>query len=243
MKVAIVTPYYKESAAQLRQCINSVREQSYPCTHILVADGHPNSGISLKGKTEHVVLPKSNRDAGNTPRGIGSVLADSWGYDAIAYLDADNWYDRDHIAHMVERQKETGCQLVACKRDFYTLDGKQMNYSEHLENTNQHVDTNCWLITRPAFPLFRTWFMPREIAWIGDRIFLMAARVNNFSIDYIDARSVAYRTAYALHYVECGLTPPPGSKPGLDYATVNRYLADPANHQHLASKLGFVPLV
>lgn len=49
MKAAIITPYYKEPVAQLRQCVNSVREQSYPCTHILLPDGRPSSGLSLKG--------------------------------------------------------------------------------------------------------------------------------------------------------------------------------------------------
>jgi len=41
MRVAVVTPYYKEPEAWLARCLTSVREQTYPVTHLVVADGHP----------------------------------------------------------------------------------------------------------------------------------------------------------------------------------------------------------
>ena len=85
--------------------------------------------------------------------------------------------------------------------------------------------------------------MPKEIAFLGDRIFLMAAMKSNYAIDFTDGRTVAYRTAHALHYIDCRLPAPPGSKAGLDYTAINRYLTDPANHEHLFSTLGFVPIL
>ena len=39
MKVAVVTPYYKVPPDWLGRCLESVRDQTYPSTHILVADG------------------------------------------------------------------------------------------------------------------------------------------------------------------------------------------------------------
>ena len=45
-RVAVITPYYKEPLAQLRQCHDSVLAQSEPCLHVLVADGHPRRRIN-----------------------------------------------------------------------------------------------------------------------------------------------------------------------------------------------------
>jgi hypothetical protein len=90
LKVAVVTPYYKESDDILRQCHESVLRQSYPCMHILVADGHPKALFYGHPKTMHVTLPQANGDQGNTPRTVGGILAEAYGFDAVAYLDADN---------------------------------------------------------------------------------------------------------------------------------------------------------
>ena len=241
MKVAVITPYYKEPLTQLRQCIQSVRDQSIPCTHILVADGHAKSGIKMTGKMEHVILPKSNKDAGNTPRGIGGILADSWGFDAVCYLDADNWYEPDHVARLIQHHKDTAYPLITCKRRFFTLGEEVMNYSEFHEMQNMHVDTNCWFIARPAFSLLPIWCMPKELGPVGDRVFFQKAKYDKFEIGFTEARTVAYRTAHAIHYIEAGHQPHPSAKGSIDFAVVRRYLLDPANHAALLSKFGFIP--
>ncbi len=56
-----------------------------------VSDGFPNLEL-MKWNIKHISLPQSHTDYGNTPRGIGSLVADIEGYDFIAYLDADNWF-------------------------------------------------------------------------------------------------------------------------------------------------------
>jgi len=85
VKIAVVTPYYKENDDVLRQCHLSVVRQSYPCTHILVADGHPKSQFDNEPRTMHITLPQANGDVGNTARAIGGILADAYGFDAVAY--------------------------------------------------------------------------------------------------------------------------------------------------------------
>ena len=84
MRVAVITPYFREPDAILRQCHASVRGQTHPCTHFLIADGHPNPLFSNDGATVHIALPKPNADNGNTPRAIGGILADQYGFDAVA---------------------------------------------------------------------------------------------------------------------------------------------------------------
>jgi hypothetical protein len=73
-KYAIVTPYYKEDAGLLRRCIASVKAQSVPTDHFMVADGYAQPWIDETG-VRHVKLDRSHGDFGNTPRGLGGLLA------------------------------------------------------------------------------------------------------------------------------------------------------------------------
>ena len=91
MKVAVITPYHKVPTDWLVQCLESVRSQTYTSTHILVADGIPQDVVDTYG-VQHLVLPRCHGDYGDTPRAIGSISAIGQGFDAIAWLDADNWF-------------------------------------------------------------------------------------------------------------------------------------------------------
>ncbi len=92
----VITPYYKEDPALLRRCMDSVRTQTVPAEHLLVADGHPQDWIDSE-PVRHLRLDRSHGDYGNTPRGIAAMLACSEGYPAIMMLDADNWLEPEHV--------------------------------------------------------------------------------------------------------------------------------------------------
>src|ERR1700688_808152 len=120
LKVAVVTPYHKETEAVLMRCRDSVSRQTYPCTHIMVADGHAMPVFDRMPGVLHITLPVENADCGNTPRAIGGLLAEAYGFDAVAWLDADNWYDIDHIEKLLSiAAGHQGVQLVSCRRRFY----------------------------------------------------------------------------------------------------------------------------
>jgi glycosyltransferase involved in cell wall biosynthesis len=155
-QIAVVTPYFKKSNDVLLQCHDSVMRQTMPCTHILVADGYPREIFNNAPEALHVTLPRTNADAGNTPRAIGGIAAESYGFDAVAYLDADNRYEPDHLAKLWDAHRQTGHPLVTCKRQFHDPNGNPMPIVEFAEDANTHVDTRCWLILRPAFALLRS---------------------------------------------------------------------------------------
>ncbi|MDP9413866.1 MAG: hypothetical protein M3Q08_07205 [Pseudomonadota bacterium] len=73
MKVAVVTPYYREPLETLERCHESVRRQPHSCTHFMVADGHPRAEVNSWPDVQHFALPVSHGDYGNTPRSIGGV--------------------------------------------------------------------------------------------------------------------------------------------------------------------------
>jgi glycosyltransferase involved in cell wall biosynthesis len=123
LRIAVVTPYYKETTAILRQCHDSVLNQTYPCQHILVSDGHPNGLFDNSETALHITLPNASADNGNTPRAMGRIFAEQRGFDAVAYLDADNWFDPIHIETLVAAQEMSCSPIAASRRKFCDLDG------------------------------------------------------------------------------------------------------------------------
>jgi glycosyltransferase involved in cell wall biosynthesis len=242
-KIAVITPYYKEDAGILQQCHQSVLAQTYPCDHIVVADGHKSDLFEENHHCIHVVLPKSNGDNGNTPRGIGSILANSYGYDAIAYLDADNWFATNHIEKMVEAHRSTGRPVICCKRTFCNLDGNVMPITEPTEDSNLHFDTSCFLIFRPAFSLLNTWFMPKELGPICDRIFFQKVLYERFPITVVNSRTVSFRTQYEYHYQLANMPIPKGAKKSDDLHKSIKYLHMEKNIQKVIDSIGFYPKI
>ena len=243
LKVAVVTPYYKESDDILRQCHESVLRQSYPCTHILVADGHPKALFDGHPKTMHVTLPQANGDQGNTPRTVGGILAEAYGFDAVAYLDADNWYDPKHLEGLIAAYEANNrISLVSCKRRFYDLEGRELHVTDADEDANQHVDTSCWIVFRPAFSLLHAWLMPKVLGPIADRIFLQKTVHERFWRFASDNRTVAFRTRYAGHYQAAGVPVPVEAKPSnLLSDEIVKYLYSVEGTIELTNRLGFYP--
>ena len=97
MKAAVITPYYKEDISVLRRCHLSVLDQEVNCRHFMVADGFPNDSVS-SWDCEHIILPSSHADNGNSPRAIGSISAMNQGYQLLLMLDADNWFCANHVS-------------------------------------------------------------------------------------------------------------------------------------------------
>jgi len=243
-RVAVVTPYYKEERSVLAQCHESVLRQSYQCDHILVADGFPSDLFEDVPNTLHVKLPKENNDFGNTPRAIGGILAEAYGYDAVAYLDGDNWFESSHIESLIAAHEKTRAPLVCCKRTFCGLDGVRMDITEPAEDANRHVDSSCWLIFRPAYSLLRDWLMPKILGPVGDRIFLQKAIHDRFRITPTMDRTVCYRTQHAHHYRLAGMAVPPGAKTANDILNkVNRHLSTREGAREIVSALGFYPII
>jgi hypothetical protein len=212
LRVAVVTPYFKEPEEILGICHQSVLDQSYACTHILVADGFPSTTVA-SWNCPHIVLPASHADAGNTPRAIGSLSAAALGFDAIAFLDADNWYKPEHIQSLIDACLQSGAEVCASGRDIHRLDGSLLLPGGERGDGVSHIDTSCMLLTRPAFGLLAFWtLMPRHFAALGDRLFWAKAKNAGHTIALTRLPTLCYRTPYVDHYLACGETPPAGVK-------------------------------
>ena len=224
MRVAVVTPYFKEPDDYLQKCISSVRDQTLECTHILVADGHPRD--NLRDRIQHIRLPLAHSDGGATPRTIGALSAITQGFDAIAFLDADNWFYPNHIEHMVRVHRQTGAVVCTAARNFHRLDGSMMQKDTHTDGHN-YVDANCYFFTRRSFGIMHLWAIkPRQIALLTDAFMPKIFQAHRLKHVHSEEPTVAYRTDYADHYRRAGEAPPPNAYDKSELRAAQKWWAD-----------------
>ena len=226
MTIAVITPYYREHVSILYDCHRSVRAQSVPCTHVMVANGPPSPDVQ-SWDIHHVVLPGPHRDYGSTPRLLGAFHAVGLGFDGIAFLDADNCYRADHLERLLELHRHTQASFISSSRVLCRLDGSVMGPC--LTSDGKHFsDTSCMLIMRPAFSLLANWcLMPDYAHVISDRVFLYLARVAGTTFAHSPEPTLYYRCGKSDSYDIVGEPPPPGAEPPPDYETgFRRWIAD-----------------
>lgn len=227
MRIAYITPYFKEDAEVLDRCIKSVEAQTIKADHFLISDGHPQDWLATR-VARHIPLGMSHGDYGNTPRGIGAQLAISEDYDAIGFLDADNWLDPTHTEECLKTAignygSYEYCDYVVAKRRFMRPDLTVLN----MPDDSSLVDTSCFFFLRGAFSFLPTWnLMPKEFANIGDRVFGQRIREAGLNSASNKAVTVNYLNLWASSYHAMNETPPPEAKPNVDGGSGYRWLAE-----------------
>src|ERR1700730_14939645 len=134
------------------------------------------------------------------------------GFDAIAYLDADNWFAADHLQQMLALQQATGAAVCTAGRNLVDLEGRLLGRCREVDG-DKFADTSTLFFTRAAYGLVAVWYrMPRALTPIGDRVMWKAAKDGNLVRAHRDEPTVNYRTNYLAHYRYFGKTPPAGAK-------------------------------
>ena len=206
-RVAVVTPYYKEPDAELRRMLDSVAAQTRPCHHFVVSDGFPNDLARAPGVT-HIELGTAHGDNGNTPRYVGALVALAQGYDAVAFLDADNWFEPRHIERLMERQHETGAGAVFSLRNIYLPDGTKVLKEENMDALRLHADTSCMFITRGCEFALHLWGqMPMEWGPVCDRVVFI--ELTGHRVAWTKNRTMNFKSHYAGAYMAAGRPVPP----------------------------------
>jgi glycosyltransferase involved in cell wall biosynthesis len=212
MRIAVVTPTYRTPAAWLQQCLRSVADQSVPCTHFVVSDGDESLPEVRGSYVQFLRLARPHADAGNAARAAGTVSAICQGFDAVAYLDADNWYERDHLESLVVAQRQSGAAVCTSARNLVDLEGRLLGRCPEVDG-ERFVDTSCLFVTRPAFGVLSAWYlMPAGMKLAGDRAVWARVLELGLSRCHTGRPTVYYRTAFAVHYRHFGRPAPPGSK-------------------------------
>ena len=183
MKIAIVTPHFDESLHVLNRCVRSVAQQEGPdsVTQFLVSDGSPLDRHIFAGAIDGVrplELGASHDDTGNTARACGAICAMAEGFDAIGFLDADNWLEPDHCNMMARLALRPSVDarvplpgVVVAQRILHRPDGSSMHVDRDDSNGTDHADTNCLFVMRSAFYVLPLWgALPPGWEKAGDQV-------------------------------------------------------------------------
>lgn len=216
MKVAVVTPYYRESETVLRRCLDSVQAQTYrQVTHYMVADGHPRHDVLQHyAAVVHVPLPRSHGDFGDTPRGVGGMCALSEGADVCLYLDADNLLLPGHVQSVVDvyaQAQAAGAPLdaVFADRHIFFPDHPHLRLSDPEDKTRLLVDTNCISLARSAAFLWAAWGqIPPAMAPACDRVMFGLIRYHRLRYAWTGLPTVLYESNWSRNYRMAGLPVP-----------------------------------
>ncbi len=211
-KIAVITPYNNENFKLIEKANTSIFDQlgdNFICEHIIIVDGIDKKNNLSYLKCHKIELKVNHDDNGNTPRSIGTNYAIDGEFDYIMYLDADNWFHKNHVNSLLNLIKnETS---IACSyRSFYTMDEKKMSYLEDDDClSKKFVDTSCYLIPKSFFQLINIWHLiPKETSQWCDRIFFFNILKNKCPIKFSEMHTVAFRTLYDVHYLHSKLDPP-----------------------------------
>lgn len=212
MKIAVITPYHTEPLEMLKRAHDSVTSQTHACTHYMVADGHPRAEID-SWTVRHIALPVEHSNNGNTPRAIGSLDAIGDGFDAISYLDADNWFEPDHIAGLVALQEETKADLVSSGRVIHAIDGSVLLPKGESGDGQNHADTSVLMFYRSAFAVLPLWgTMPHELGPKCDHFIFKGALALGCTHNGHQNQTVHFTSRYSPHYRKAGLEIPDDAK-------------------------------
>jgi glycosyltransferase involved in cell wall biosynthesis len=226
MKIAVITPYYQEPRAMIERCIASVAAQDMAVTHLLVADGHPQDWVDTVPGVRHLRLDRSHADYGNTPRSIGGILAASEGFDAIAFCDADNWFEPDHVSSCLRAADEANedVDYVVATRQLCRDDGSVLPILTRDDRDGSHVDTNCYFLLPGSFHTLGLWgVMPKPLSIIGDRVYHGALKARGLRCVRNPRITVNYLCTWAFVFQALGEAPPDYAKSSIDLAATKAW--------------------
>lgn len=221
MKICVVTPYFETNVAWINQAHKSVREQTIPAEHIVVCDGSAPAQMENFGGT-HIILQRNYQDYGNTPRLIGCYHAVTrFNADAVAFLDADNWYQPDHIEQLLTFVLKNRLDGACSARTLHRLDGSLLARCQRV-NGQHFVDTNGILVMRSALHHLIGWVIaPQTEAAVADQFVWNHLIGSGARLGFLDRPTVCYRTRHLVHYLEAGEPPPPEAIDRVDTSGLN----------------------
>jgi len=173
-------------AADLAVCIESVLTQTYAATGVFVVCDGPEFLPSVAGilgrfdaaRIRLLVLPENVGAKGFYGHRIYAAATHLVGEDYVLYLDQDNWFERGHVAAMIEVIESRGLQWAHSLRRICGKDGEFL-LNDECESLGRraawtgvhHVDTNTYCLRREvAVCVASAW----HGGWGQDRVFYKA---------------------------------------------------------------------
>lgn len=243
-RVLVITAYHEEDRAVLEACMASVAAQTAAAKglatigHMLVADGVPQDWIDGTG-LRHIKLDRRHGDDGNTPRGIGALLAVSEDWDALCFLDPGNRYRPHHVETCLARAREIGpdCDWLLGQCGYRRPDWSPLPAPADARD----IDSNCFFFLRGSFHLLPHFAVqPREIAQAGGEVFHQVLKASALLGGHVGEQTMDCLCLRAPAYEDLGEAPPPGARPAVDRQAIQAWLQaqPPARRRNILRLVG-----
>ena len=209
--VTVITPTI--GSPKLKDAIESVKNQTYKCKHLIVCDGH-QARIDMINLN---INPSSNHETTvvETPENTGKTGGNFYGHriyaayphlinsDYILFLDEDNWYEPDHVASLIETIEKKNLDFSYSLRKIFSPDKKYLcdDNCESLGKWEIFMSRGSphgkhYLIDTSSF-CFKREFIQRtchfwHAGWGGDRRFLYSVK-DNANYDTNGKHTLCYR--------------------------------------------------
>lgn len=147
--ISIIIPVYNVSA-YLRQCLESVINQSYPNLEIIIVnDGSTDDSLSiceeyqLKDSRIQLINQQNKGLSGARNTGIDAVTGDY-----ILFIDSDDWIDLDTCQLLIDNLKKTNSEVVLFsyvkefsnnREEKFILDGDLIFNEEESEKIHRRI--------------------------------------------------------------------------------------------------------
>ena len=185
--VTVITP--SVASKKLKDAVESVKSQTYPCKHLVVLDG-PDIYTDIKqdDKLNIVKLTENTGANGFNGQRIYAAYPHLVNSEYIAFLDEDNWYQPDHIETLVKTIERHNLDFAYSLRQIYNPEKKYLcnddceslgKWEIFMSRKSPHgkqylIDTSAFLFKRDFIQ--KTCHLWHSGAWGEDRRYYYAVK-------------------------------------------------------------------
>mgnify|MGYP001258775484 CR=1 FL=1 len=142
--IAIITPCYKENLSIVLRNIISVQNQKNfekKIKHFIIFDGIDREDIlDSKFKNYSNIFFGETRinhdDYGDYIRRLGGRISFQKEFSSITFLDADNFWNADHLMKVYETRNKSGKDIIISSRKIIGKKNIKKNYTSSFFDTN-----------------------------------------------------------------------------------------------------------
>lgn len=112
--ISVVIPYYNDSKS-ITRCLNSIKNQTIQVKEIIIIDDNSNDTNKLRSiinnfPLKNIIYNKNTRNMNAAfSRNLGFAIASG---DYIALLDADDYWEKEHLEKSLENLKITNADFI-----------------------------------------------------------------------------------------------------------------------------------
>lgn len=144
--VSIIIPVYNVEQ-YIKKCIQSVLDQTYKNFEVIIVnDGSPDNSIEIAkslvgGDSRFIFLEKDNGGQG-TARNLALDHANG---DYIAFLDSDDYYDKEYLSVMTKKIIDDNADICICNLNI--VDTKGNITGSHKNNLSLYLSKQDYLLS------------------------------------------------------------------------------------------------